>query len=389
MAYQYTKSKNKIFPDIAQVLRDIEISQAEAEAIRDPRPLISLMQRCAKYDARNKGNIKTRKVAVSSFDWEIVPMSNDPTEQEIIAAENAKIRLRHVINRWIEKHHIGALYGVNAMILRWTYVENLGMSPQVVEFIDPLRIEVWENVPYLLRQTGSKLERSPLYDQFQGNGVLITDITVDSVIDADLFPVVIAKSFANEATREWVNFNRRLKGLLHAKYDPDGASDQDEITARTALQEFVNNTFAVTSKYVEFAQNRMVEAAGSDSLSSFISQMDAASAIAILGQANTAELPDGGGSRAALQVMNMIRKDFHYDDIQRCETVLNEQLLIADAKLNISEGISSAPYKFRFNIEEERDAEAMARAISYLNEHYRVPPETVKKLTGIEVEETV
>ena len=73
-------------------------------------------------------------------------------------------------------------------------------------------------------------------------------------------------------------------------------------------------------------------------------------AIAVLGQANTSELPNHGGSRAALEVLRLISKDIFYSDMVRVESIINRFLLIG-YRLNYDKTAVKTPFNFRFDID--------------------------------------
>ena len=85
--------------------------------------------------------------------------------------------------------------------------------------------------------------------------------------------------------------------------------------------------------------------------------------IAILGQANTTELPANGGSRAALQVLNLIRQDILFSDIINIQTAI-QRLLTIDSYLN--KQTMNIDYKFDFIYDDVIDTESNANKFSIL-----------------------
>ena len=100
------------------------------------------------------------------------------------------------------------------------------------------------------------------------------------------------------------NYNKKLKGLIQAKSDEGQKED-----AAAALNSFVTNGYSITDKDVEFLVNDLTSAKSLDSFRLFIDMLNTDISIAILGQTNINDLPDNGGSRAAIQVQELIRKD--------------------------------------------------------------------------------
>jgi phage gp29-like protein len=161
----------------------------------------------------------------------------------------------------------------------------------------------------------------------------------------------------NEMILEWANYNKKIKGLIQAK-----APDHEKKDASNALDSFMNNTYAVTSKDVEFLVNNLADMKGLSSFKEFIAKLEEDTAIAILGQANTNQLPNNG-SYSALNILNMIRNDIAFSDMQRAKSLVNESLLLFDYRMNIDSSANSHPYEFDFVFDEAEDVETNARVL--------------------------
>jgi phage gp29-like protein len=108
----------------------------------------------------------------------------------------------------------------------------------------------------------------------------------------------------------------------------------------------------------------MVEAGASGAYQILMNELNNAIAIAILGQANTSQLPNGGGSRAALQVLNLIRTDILYYDMLRTKDLVNE-LIEKDFKINNNSSYS-APYEFEWIYDDKSDIDTYSNVFEVL-----------------------
>lgn len=92
---------------------------------------------------------------------------------------------------------------------------------------------------------------------------------------------------------------------------------------------------ALYSDQVKFELSKLVDAAGGASFKDFKTELEGDVAVAVRGQANTAQLPPSGGSRAALEVLNLIRRDIHHADIRLAEQSAAAQLVDRDYRINV------------------------------------------------------
>ena len=109
--------------------------------------------------------------------------------------------------------------------------------------------------------------------------------------------------------------------------------------------------------------NELTNSKSLDSFKEFILLLNSETAIAIIGQSNTTELPNQGGSRAALQVLNLIRNDILFADMLSLKKIINEQVLLYDYKLNYEANANESPLHFDFVFDEAKDVETNARML--------------------------
>ena len=170
--------------------------------------------------------------------------------------------------------------------------------------------------------------------------------------------ILITEILRLDATKEQANFIKKLKGILQII---NKGGDDDATIAAQAAQTAIQENYLVTSDLIEFKLNSIASSHGP--FKDVIEALNADISIAFLGQANTTELPNNGGSRAALQVMKLVSADIHYNDIVHFEDFINNQLLKYDYQLNFGMD-KEVPYKFQINLIEETDRESAAIAVT-------------------------
>jgi phage gp29-like protein len=160
---------------------------------------------------------------------------------------------------------------------------------------------------------------------------------------------------------ENANYLKKLKGILQVINK--GASNEEQAEAEDAAANAIRDNYLITSDNLELKLNQLT-ATGGAGFKEYMDMLQNEETIAVLGQANTTQLPKSGGSRAALQVQKMISADIFYKDMIRVEKLMNDYLLL-DYRLNYdaNASLSRMPYQFRFNLEEEQDIEKNAIAI--------------------------
>ena len=222
-------------------------------------------------------------------------------------------------------------------------------------------------------------ERVLLIDMSLSQNEYLGESDGDSLTGGVLRSVAVHEILRNITIQEWSNLNTRLKGILLGlvdaqKFVRDAASMQftEDRTAQefaaleTSLKDAGENNYALMLNSLEVKLASIADATAGNSFSMFKKELENDIAIAILGQANTSELPANGGSRAALQVLNMIRADIHYSDMLRVQELINKLLLI-DYRINVQPNAEVIPYSFEWVYEENQDNESNARIIEIVS----------------------
>ena len=344
--YQCGYLKNVTYPEIKQIWQ--AITAAESPNSKDVRNLKSILMRMPLASPRIAGHISTRKTAISSFDWDII--SDVETELDPVK-ERLKKLIDYVLSAFIEV----PIFDSFLIELEWTNIEG-SWVPLIHKHYAPVELEKDFSNVIIVDDTNKK---TPILPEDKQKYIYSTDggPNIGGVLRSILFHEVLR----HETLSEWADFNKKLKGLIQAQ-----APQEEKADAAAALESFVSDQFAVTSDNVKFILNELTSSKAAESYTTFKEILEKDISIAILGQANTADLPNNGGSRAALQVQNLIRADVHFSDMQKVREIINNQVLLYDYQINVDKTATAAPYEFEFCYDDVKDVEANARAISQI-----------------------
>lgn len=372
MAYDLPILRKKLLPSLPEVLKAFRQADDRNERSRDTRPLLAILMRMVEADPRLGGHVRTRRTAITSFDWEL---ESDASVSEGDEAPRlaARQRCAGVIETILDRTPEIDLYGALVMRLSWDARTEGGATgqgevvPSIAYDYDPdeverpsrrrgeLRVLSWEDRRGILT-------RNPVPED---DPEWIAALDESHWTGGVLRSLVIRMVLLNDGLQEWARYIKKLKGLIGAQFmgEVPEEGDEDRKTAEMALQQMFSENYAMYSDRLKFELSKLVEAAAGGSFQAYKQELEADMAVAVLGQANTAQLPSGGGSRAALEILNLIRRDIHHSDIRRAER-LCQQLFDFDYRLNVDQAAERAPWTFRVRIEQDEDHEANARSTS-------------------------
>lgn len=288
---------------------------------------------------RLKGLVNTRLTAVESYDYSFNGVEGD--EEDAL-----KLKFRDLINVISGKHLDVVLYG------KLLLVANTEFNP--ITQRNELSLKYYNPKNYLVRGDVLKFRDN------KGNTIQEIDLTLPESSnifhynDGLTYPGGILRTVAfyeylkNMNIANWTEFNRRSLGIISAIISGETMaksanallmSDQELKDQLTGLDQVMadagktNYLKALDGITLQFT--KLVEAAASSSFKDYKDMIDKDEAIAILGQANVTELPNSGGSRAALQVQDLVRGDIKYADIKRFLGIVND-FIRYDAKINLN-----------------------------------------------------
>lgn len=337
-----------IYPSQQRILELLENSTLKEDKSRSTAELFKLLRKISDFNPRISGHILTRNTAISAFSWRIIaPDSNDEEK-----AADATLRLKNVILRLASRHALTHVYGHQAYTLIW--------SNETGTFVPELKEENYEDYECFegkfYKYFGGRKE------PIEASNELLLDASKSSNTQGGIMRTVLLSEILRiDTLREQANFIKKMKGIL--QIINRGGDGEERAAAEQAAATAIKDNYLITSEMIEFKLNQITSGQSSP-FSQAIADFNKDIAIAFLGQANTTELPNSGGSRAALNVLSMISADIHYSDIMHFENFINSQLLKIDYLLNY--GLSEPPYEFKISIDEEIDREANGNAITAL-----------------------
>ena len=355
---QLLLSSGRLLPTMEEVLQYLQMADLEDDSVRDQRYLLALEDQLEDVDPRLSGHILTRRVAVEVFDFMLEGAEGEE-------AERAKMRIGEVLPDVASLAVDAALYGAAALRLEPWYCDDCrAWRWRVAERPDPHLLEKAGGQVFLIEEdaSGSIAARRKL--TLEEGWLVATDGRRRA--GGALRRVLIYEVLRRDMLLEWANFSRKLKGIIQGIYR-EGALDEERSAAERALREAVRHNYLLTSEAITFNFHRLVQESAGLNFERLLDKLDADIAIAILGQANTSELPDRGGSRAALQVLDMIRSDIHYSDMIRAERLM-QQVVDMDYRRNVSRQ-GEVPWRFTWDwseIEEgarEREARVIGEVL--------------------------
>ncbi len=142
--------------------------------------------------------------------------------------------------------------------------------------------------------------------------------------------------FKNYVLKDWVTFAEVFgQPLRLGKYGP-GATEADKQALLSAVANIGTDAAAIIpeSMVIEFVETR--QAGGAEIYERFCEFLDRQVSKAVLGQTLTTEIPrEGGGSRAAAQVHDAVRRDIVESDARRLGATLTRDLARPIVDLNL------------------------------------------------------
>lgn len=362
-------------------------------AARDHRELMYLLQRISYANSRLAGHIITRKTAYTSFEWNI-----ESDDEKLVQ------RMKPFVKAILENYINAPLYGVMGFQCMWAQTPELGWQLANAKKYKAIELDFEADSLLIVNQDdNTKKEIKPdttdyfyyIYPNPDRGGLLRS--------------VIIPEILRHETITEWRNLNQRMKGIVAATVDAEKLARAEELLnlseaqknamltdLKAAMAAVGTNSWMMNMNVADVQFKSLVEGTAGSSYKAFKNELDADISIAILGQANTAELPAGGGSRAALQVLNLIRQDILLNDMLNIKDLVDRALII-DAKKNIEANAVSVPYEFKWKFDENVDIEAYARVFETIgrsstpivvdkNEYYNklglsVPKEDAETIT--------
>jgi len=170
--------------------------------------------------------------------------------------------------------------------------------------------------------------------------------------------------FKNYVLKDWVTFTEVFgQPLRVGKYHP-GASEQDKQALLNAVSRIGTDAAAIMpeSMVIEFTEAH--QDGSSELYQRFCEYLDAQVSKAVLGQTLTTEMPNGGGSRAAAQVHDAVRRDILNADARRLTATLARDLVRPIVELNM--GPQKQYPRLELGLPDDSDVKVFAEVVAML-----------------------
>jgi phage gp29-like protein len=188
--------------------------------------------------------------------------------------------------------------------------------------------------------------------------------------------------FKNYVLKDWVTFTEIFGQPLRVGKYSSGASEQDKQTLLQAVSRIGTDAAAIIpdAMVIEFAE--MHQNGSAEMYQGFCEYLDAQVSKAVLGQTLTTEMPKTGGSRAAAQVHDAVRRDIMSSDARRLAATLSRDLVRPIVDLNM--GPRARYPKIQLGLPEDGDVKAFAEIVAMLADRgLRVSQKAVLDKLGI------
>lgn len=367
--------RNRDLPNVKQ-LRTAKRKADLPDADRDIRPLFSILLRAYEEGERIPGLWNVRKTAVSSFPYAFTSTEGDADNSEII--ESAKDQISECIDQMLSYHTDYAAFGKIGFLVEpeldggaWRYRFLGRYSPIEFDY---------------LNTSGETI----IIDQFNPNKKQIVPDNDERYIfvynkiasrGGSMRAIASQAVMLHAQKTEWVESNQLLKGIIKGSINIETLQQQltmlgiavDETVLRSQVDAFKTKIASLTrDQYIQTIEGtdltnvKAVEPTAWQGFDAIWSRFQKNIEITILGQANTSEMPDHGGSRAATQVLRKVSADISLDDRATIESYINKRLLLPWYRRNYDLNATKAPIKFMFVEDDNEDITANAAVLGTL-----------------------
>ncbi len=188
--------------------------------------------------------------------------------------------------------------------------------------------------------------------------------------------------FKNYVLKDWVTFTEVFgQPLRVGKYHP-GASEQDKQALLTAVSRIGTDAAAIMPESMAIEFTEAHQNGSAELYQKFCEYLDAQVSKAVLGQTLTTEMPDSGGSRAAAEVHEGVRRDILNADARRLAATLARDLVRPIVELNM--GPQMRYPKIELGLPDDSDVKVFAEIVAMLADRgLRVGQKTILDKLGI------
>lgn len=336
-----------------------------------PEQMDALFDEMLARDDTLRNARRTRRIAVTGLQWEIVPATQqnksgtDQTQRAEMIADFCRTVLDNLRGLRDAFKHLADAHGRGSAVCEIEYAVQDGKSIPVsigcvsfrqlrTDTVDPWRLRIVQD---------GDTQGLPLDEQPPGKFIVHTPESLAGSFFSGLLTVSTVGYLLKRTSKGGMAFGIETYGLpmTIAKYGPT-ATETDKAEALRMIDELALSRGGV------FPESIVVELKESIKTGRWphhdVNEMvDKGYALAWLGQTGTTSMDASGGSKAAAVVHNEVREDIRDDDIESEAETIREQFLRPLVIQNF--GVDAAPLTphFRRVVEEARDTKVDADVI--------------------------
>ncbi|MFZ4620964.1 MAG: phage portal protein family protein [Bacteroidota bacterium] len=369
MAYKNSDLMNSQLPTLEQLRKYIRSANNIDKRYRDPRALMSVLQRILQTDLNLLGLVQTRKLAVLGFDYTItMPKGITPSAEEEKQIAEMKNRFKVTkMNTLFNAGMNGRLFGFSATELIWanTSKETLVKKKRSYDLTE-LDFDLDNDDALVFLDTNTNTQffaRTPIDPE---TNIVVRYNPLDGVEKT-----YVGSFMRTNLLYSWIKYydyfnwskgNEKFADpMVWASYRK--GSQKEEVAAVVdGLEKLGTDSRAAFSDDVKL---QLLESMRSGSVSAhkeLVETIKGEQAISILGQTLTTDV-QGKGSFAAAKVHNFVRADIMWSDLIALQDVISEQYIVQDYLKNYGEPKNAFPI-FKFDTDEIEDSEANARVFT-------------------------
>lgn len=359
----------KNYPTISEATKALVSADNIDVESRNSRDLNSILRKISSIDPKIKGLVKTRKTGVLAYNQRLFG-------ETTIDLNAVLLRNKRNIKKIKDLVITTSLYGSALAKIERAFNAEKNYWQLSVKKIDNADFEAINENRFGVYDDSGNITKFD-YDQVKSDWIYLYDGAFER--GGDLRSIMFYSILKNETYKIWSEFNENSRGIVVLEYDTEKLSRAEATTGnQNLLKDAVNNldiAVANLSKkgYIKAPAGisaqlaKMVDGVANASFKNIIAEFDSAISTAIVGQSNTNELPNNGGSRAAVQILNLIKADIIYNDMNDSKDAIDDFLLI-DYQVNNNQAAKSLDYEFEFIYDDVSDVVSNATMFQILGQ---------------------
>lgn len=396
--YVYPYTAEKAIPHISKLIDAIKRANAKDKRFIDVRPLMSVLKRLPSSVPRLAEYIERRSTALVSTDFNITPKIDGMFQEE---CEYAKIRLEECINFAKEHFTDTDSFGKLVIAVDWA-VETWKFGSKSFDYWTPVKFTKLEpedtevsndsiNGVFRYNHDSYNIERNELTETAERSYIIATNTKLmqGGLLRSSMFYAYLI----NKNIQDWNGFNDRAKGIVLASIDSlaDSLDPKAKEVAMMIAENVGKTNWGMVPAGITVELQKMVDPTAATSFDKYLDLLQKHIEISFLGSSATTELPDHGGSRAAVSsIIHGVSETKAYNDRLKFQKIMESQLLWQDYVRNFAEGDSDVyhnlPWRFNWNVKYAQDSEkSAATARTLLDMGLTLSKKDLEEKTGFQI----